>query len=332
MCTHDQCLRAKKKKNIIFHLKINIFTAMKYCCILHGRVCVMCYLLYCSSLAKKKKGIAYESQELRMTFQEEIQGGIDLHNGPVHRDNGSYSMADSGIENLSQHSSDHNRLGSSSKQSDNRVDNHDKNTTGVAMVMDEERAGTSKHVVIKPRETDADNISRVSKVPVSTLEAPVLKFLNVEEAPMMTSTPYQSHTDISSHGTTEVILYQEHNRSDTESTTDILDVNKTIPGAESHDYENVDMHDVRKEGNETGMAEKEETTHEIIIESKDMNDGRIDNEPVKEDQVDVADPGNQSRGITLEEGDDDVLYRDRTLTLSFEEIGETNDEDESTQF
>ena len=32
----------QKKKNImIFHLKINIFTAVKYLCILHGRVCVM---------------------------------------------------------------------------------------------------------------------------------------------------------------------------------------------------------------------------------------------------------------------------------------------------
>ena len=29
------------KNIIIFHLKINIFAAVKYCCILHGRVCVM---------------------------------------------------------------------------------------------------------------------------------------------------------------------------------------------------------------------------------------------------------------------------------------------------
>ena len=29
------------KKLKIFHLKIIIFTAVKYCCILHGRVCVM---------------------------------------------------------------------------------------------------------------------------------------------------------------------------------------------------------------------------------------------------------------------------------------------------
>ena len=32
-------------KNIIFHLKINIFTAVKYCCLLHGLVCVMPHFL-----------------------------------------------------------------------------------------------------------------------------------------------------------------------------------------------------------------------------------------------------------------------------------------------
>ena len=34
-------LEQKKKNIIIFHLKINIFTAVKYCCILYGCVCVM---------------------------------------------------------------------------------------------------------------------------------------------------------------------------------------------------------------------------------------------------------------------------------------------------
>ena len=33
---------SKNKKNIKnFHLKVNIFTALKYCCILHGCVCIM---------------------------------------------------------------------------------------------------------------------------------------------------------------------------------------------------------------------------------------------------------------------------------------------------
>ena len=36
-------LRAKIRKNItFFHLKIIIFTAVKYCSILHGRICVIC--------------------------------------------------------------------------------------------------------------------------------------------------------------------------------------------------------------------------------------------------------------------------------------------------
>ena len=38
-------LSKNKKKIKIFHLKKNIFTAVKYCCILHGRVIVMLNLL-----------------------------------------------------------------------------------------------------------------------------------------------------------------------------------------------------------------------------------------------------------------------------------------------
>ena len=39
-------LNKNKKHIIIFHLKVNIFIAVKYCCIFHGRVCVMVPLLY----------------------------------------------------------------------------------------------------------------------------------------------------------------------------------------------------------------------------------------------------------------------------------------------
>ena len=40
--THNQCFEKKIRKNIKnYHLKMNIFTAVKYYCILHGRVCVM---------------------------------------------------------------------------------------------------------------------------------------------------------------------------------------------------------------------------------------------------------------------------------------------------
>ena len=51
MCTHNQCLRAKKFKYIvIFHPKMNIFTAVKYCCILHGRVCPMLQIMYADNI------------------------------------------------------------------------------------------------------------------------------------------------------------------------------------------------------------------------------------------------------------------------------------------
>ena len=42
---------SKNKKNItIFHLKIIIFTAVKNCCILHGRVIVMRYSVSLSAI------------------------------------------------------------------------------------------------------------------------------------------------------------------------------------------------------------------------------------------------------------------------------------------
>ena len=47
MSTHNLYFRAKNKKNVtIFHLKITIFTAVKYCSILHGHVCVMVSFTY----------------------------------------------------------------------------------------------------------------------------------------------------------------------------------------------------------------------------------------------------------------------------------------------
>ena len=46
MCIHNQCFEQKGENIIIFHLKIEIFTAVKYCCILHGCVCIMnCFSL-----------------------------------------------------------------------------------------------------------------------------------------------------------------------------------------------------------------------------------------------------------------------------------------------
>ena len=40
-CTHDLCFEQKKENITIFHTKIIIFTMVKYCSILHRRVCVM---------------------------------------------------------------------------------------------------------------------------------------------------------------------------------------------------------------------------------------------------------------------------------------------------
>ena len=41
-CTHNQCFEQKLEKYFFKNcLKINIFTVVKYCCILHGHVCIM---------------------------------------------------------------------------------------------------------------------------------------------------------------------------------------------------------------------------------------------------------------------------------------------------
>ena len=39
--THDLCFDKNKKNVIFFHLKNTIFTAVKYCSIMHGHVCLM---------------------------------------------------------------------------------------------------------------------------------------------------------------------------------------------------------------------------------------------------------------------------------------------------
>ena len=55
MCTHNQCFRTKIRKILyFFHLKIKFFTAVKYCCILHGRVCMMLVVFFFRIFYKKK--------------------------------------------------------------------------------------------------------------------------------------------------------------------------------------------------------------------------------------------------------------------------------------
>ena len=40
-CTHDLCFEQNKKSSTIFHIKITIFTAVKYYRILYGHIIVM---------------------------------------------------------------------------------------------------------------------------------------------------------------------------------------------------------------------------------------------------------------------------------------------------
>ena len=61
-------LNKNKKNIIIFHLKINIFIAVKYCCILHGRVCVMVPLL--STFYFQQVGSSFSSEFLWKSMWE----------------------------------------------------------------------------------------------------------------------------------------------------------------------------------------------------------------------------------------------------------------------
>ena len=67
MCPHNQCFEQKIRKNItIFHLKIIIFIAVKYCSILHGHVCV---LTVCYSLCQTNKNTVFLFSILAKTCQ-----------------------------------------------------------------------------------------------------------------------------------------------------------------------------------------------------------------------------------------------------------------------
>ena len=59
---------AKIKKNIeSFYLKMNIFTAVKYFCILHGRVCVM-YTLKAVTKTKVLISLHGSASDLHLCF------------------------------------------------------------------------------------------------------------------------------------------------------------------------------------------------------------------------------------------------------------------------
>ena len=64
---YQQSMFYSKKKNIkIFHRKINIFTAVKYCCILHGRVCVMLMNAFVCSLHNALQQIEFQMQSVKI--------------------------------------------------------------------------------------------------------------------------------------------------------------------------------------------------------------------------------------------------------------------------
>ena len=87
MCTHNQCFRGKKKNIIIFHLKINIFPAVKYCCILHGRVCVMAVenvilmlqiFLICYRSQQRQNGPTFSSTSCFLQFLYKVELRIQM--------------------------------------------------------------------------------------------------------------------------------------------------------------------------------------------------------------------------------------------------------------
>ena len=70
MCTHNQCFERMRKNIMLFHLKIDIFAAVKYCCILHGRVCVMILSVpdHCILVTSKTSETAFFSKRLITSF------------------------------------------------------------------------------------------------------------------------------------------------------------------------------------------------------------------------------------------------------------------------
>ena len=83
MCTHNQYFRAKKKNIIIFHQKLNIFTAVKYCCIVHGCVCIMFSFHHFGNI----KNVPYDENPCRLSAMldgsrsREVQRRLFLHRG-----------------------------------------------------------------------------------------------------------------------------------------------------------------------------------------------------------------------------------------------------------
>ena len=252
--------------------------------------------MYFRSLGKAKKaGVQYESQELCLNFDDETTESMLLHNGPVHRDlDASFSMADSGVENTSLHSSDHNKPGSSTG-----------NSNGNGGGNDQKREGE-----IEGKSTKDQKPNSVSTKSNATTAAPV-RLLDVGEVPIMTSSPRLGHVDIGfkDDGSSVVVFNRQDSNSETESTTDVLD--DTEPGVHSDDIERND-----------------ETNTSLETPIKDAT--IIKNKLTEENSIEPTYSSSLTSHAELETGDH--LQLDRASTVNFDEIGETNDEHEVTSF
>ena len=257
--------------------------------------------MYFRSLGKAKKaGVQYESQELCLNFDDETTESMLLHNGPVHRDlDASFSMADSGVENTSLHSPDHNKPGSSTG-----------NSNGNGGANDQKREGE-----FKGKTTTKIHRSNSASTKSNATSAAPVRLLNVGEVPIMTSSPRLGHVDIGfkDDGSSVVVFKQQDSNSETESTTDVLD-DKTASGehgVHSDDMERIDETNISLE-----TPIKDATTSE--------------NKRTEENRIEPTYSSSLTSHAELETGDN--LQRDRASTVNFDEIGETNDEHEVTSF
>ena len=262
----------------------------------------------------------YESQELRMNFDEEMQNGMFLHNGPVHRDlNASFGMADSGVASL--HSTDQNRPGSSNDQGSNHGNRH---TDQQTEPNDRMRNGDSNAVDGQNNRSDYDdnnfngaNANVLANDSKSSSASPVLR-LDVDEAPVMTSSPRLGRGDIgSSTSETSVIVFdRERSSSETESATDILDDQHMTPDA----YTDASI-------NKEEIKRSNQSLDKSADDTLQKKATQVDYDNLKAENASNETEGDGTRSHNLGEAE-----RDRASTISFDEIGETNDDDEVTYF
>ena len=222
-----------------------------------------------------------------------------LHNGPVHRDlDASFSMADSGVENTSLHSSDHNKPGSSTG-----------NSNGNGGGNDQKREGGVEGKATKDQKSNSVSTksNAITAVPV--------RLLDVGEVPIMTSSPRLGHVDIGfkDDGSSVVVFNRQDSNSETESTTDVLDDKTTSdePGVHRDD-----------------MVRNDDTNTSLETPIKDAITSKI--KLTEENRIEPIYSSSLISPAELETGDN--LQRDRASTISFDEIGETNDEHEVTSF